>query len=813
MVESLLQDIRHAARTLRRTPGFSAAAVIALALGIGGNAAVFSVVDGVLLHPVPFPEPDRLVALHGRTAREPKTSISYPNFLDWQRSARSFESLALWRPDFFVMTGSGPAEQLIGLMVSADFFRTLRTEPLAGRTFEPADDALGAAPVVVIGETFWRGRFAADPNVTTRTLRLDGQVHAIVGVVPRSVELMRDESTPSDVFVPVGQHGDATFRERGVTASAHAIGRLAGGVSVDQARAEMTTIARTLEQQYPDDNAGVGIVMLPLEQEVAGGLEPTLVALLAAVGFVLLIACANVANLFLARAAARSRETAVRLALGGSRARVFRQLMTEGLVLSAVGGAVGVLLAAAGTQAALGALPDALPAVANVGVNVRVLFFALVTALGTGLLVAIVPAVRATSAQVLDGLRGSRGVLTSHHRAQRLMVVAQIALTVILLLGAGLLLRSLASVWGIDPGFNPDRVLTFFTGVTGERATTPERVRASLVDISDRLVAVPGVESASVVLGAPPLRGTTTLGLWRDDQPKPKELPESLFAGVGPDYFATMGIPLRRGRLIQRSDRPGGRRVIVVDEVFAREMFPGEEAIGKHVRFDGFDGVAEIVGVVGHIAHAGIEGDASALVRAQLYLPYTQLPDNLTTIFAGTVGVVARVSTESGDIVGAIRRDLSAFSADQTLAVESWMSEILAESQARRRFALMLLGAFAAVALVLAVVGIYATVSYTVSQRTQEIGLRAALGGRPRQLLWMVIAEGGKMAVAGIAAGLAGALAMGRTIAGMLFGVSPTDGVTFMAAPLLMLLLVLAACYAPARRAATVDPMSALRTE
>ncbi len=814
MPEGILRDIRYAARALRRVPGFTAAAVITLALGIGANAAVFSVVDGVLLNPLPFREPSRLVALYSSSALEPKASISYLNFLDWQQNARSFAALAVWRQHLFVSTDRRPAEQLFGLMVSANFLRMLAVEPLAGRMFTADEDRLGGAPVVVLGESFWERRFARDPGVIGQTLSLGGQRYTVVGIAPRSVQLVgADVSRLHDIVVPIGQYADPIFRERGAGLGSHGLARLADGVTLPQAQAEMNAIARAQARDYPDANADKGIQVLRFADDVAGDVRPTLLALFAAVGFVLLVACANVANLLLARNSSRSREIAVRLALGGSRARLLRQLLAEGLLLSTIGGIAGVALAAWGTRVALQILPDALPAISSVGLNLRVLGFAFAASIATGAIVAVVPAWKETSGLVLEGLRGGRGVTTTHHRTLRAIIVGQVALTLMLLLGAGLMIRSLSQVWNVAPGFDPDRVLTFFTALTGERAASADRVRAALDDLSDRLAAIPGVEKAGIVVGPLPMRGKITLSFWRADRPQPKNSPETVFSAVGPDYLAAMRIPLRRGRFLERGDIAERPRVAVVDEVFVRETFPGEDPIGKRVEFDGFQGGAEIVGVVGHITHTGLDKDATEPVRAQLYVPYAQLPDNLATIFAGVIGVVARARVQSPDVIAAIRTDLSAFSGDQVVHTEAWMRDLLSESIANRRFSLAVLGAFAVVALILAVVGVYGTVSYLVRQRTHEIGLRAALGGRPRDLLWMVLSEGGRLGALGVAAGIAGSFATTNLLAALLFGVSATDPATFAAVSIVLLGAVLIACYVPARRAARIDPMTALRAE
>jgi predicted permease len=818
LLEQLVQDMRYAARTMRTNPGFTTVVVLTLALGIGANAAIFSVVDGVLLNPVPFADPDRLVALYGTSPAANKNSISYPNLLDWQQQTQTLSAIAGWRLDLFTLTTPGDAERLTGGMVSANYFSILGVQPLLGRTFHPDEDRLGAPPVVLIGEGLWKRRFAADPRIVGQSLTLDKQNYTVVGVIPASVGLLgqSDRALYNDVLVPIGQYGDPLFRERGVNNGTLAVGRLKPGVALTQARIELDTIASRLAATYPDSNSSVGINAIPLKEDVSGDLRPIVRLLLAAVGFLLLIACANVANLVLARSTGRTQEFALRLALGAGRGRLIRQILTESILLSLAGGAVGVALAAWTIQPALGLLPSALPGIVHVQINAGVFAFAFGVAVLTGVLFGLMPALKSTRGSLEGALRkGGRGNSSTRHRTQNVFIVAEVALTVVLLVGTGLMLRSLARLWTVSPGFRSRGVLMFITGLSPENASSPEKIRSSLRAINDRLAALPGVQSASVDIGALPFTGSTSLGFWPDGEPRPPrgKAREALFYAVGPEYLETMGIPLVGGRSFTRQDDERATHVVMIDEGFARSVFPQQDPVGKRIHFTGLDDIVEVVGVVGHVKHWGLDADATAKVRSQIYVPYMQLPDRIAPLAANAITVVIRSAVSPVSLLGSIRSAVRAFDSGQTINNARLMDDLIEASLSGRRFSLVVLGAFAVVALLLSLVGIYGVVSYVVGQRTHEIGVRLALGAQGRDILHDVLGGGGRMAAIGIALGLAGAFGLTRLMASLLFGVSATDPLTFGSVAALLLVVTLGACYLPARRAMRVDPMVALRTE
>jgi predicted permease len=813
------QNLRYAARSLRYTPGFTIAAVITLALGIGASTAVFSVVDGVLLHPVPFSDPDRLVALYGTyRPRFEKSSFSYPDFLDWQQQNRSFQAIAAWRTDLFTLTGRGQPEQLMGTMISAELLSILRVEPTRGRGFRREEDTLGAEPVVVIGEGFWKRRFASDPTIVGQDLTLNGRRYGVIGVMPSSVRLVNANGTFfNDVFVPIGQYDEATFRARGSQINTFGLGRLNPGVTPAQAQAEMDSIARNLEAAYPRENKGWGISVITLAEDIGGDRRTALFTLLGAVAFVLLIVCANVANLTLVRVSRRAHDLAVRMSLGANRRHVITQLLTESVLLSAVGAAGGVILAAWGTQAVLGVLPAALPAMSDIGLNWRVLTFALSLSLVTTVLVGVAPAFRAVDRDLKATLDHRGRGTTLSYKSQRVVVIAQVALTLVLLVGAGLMLRSLQRLWSVNPGFEPQNLLTFYTSLSADRSATPERVRAALRELEDRVSSVPGVESTSIVTSSLPLAGhSTTTAFFRDGQPRPaaiSELPLAVFQAVGVPHFRTMEIPFVRGRSFTASDDMRAPRVVIIDDQLARSVFGDSNPIGQRLRSGLFREGAEVVGVVGHVKHWGLDTDANATVRLQMYVPHAQLPDLFAQAASNIFAVVVRSTTPPARLLPAIKTAISGFDSTQAIHTERLYADVIGTTLAPRRFSLAVLGVFAAVALLLSMVGIYGVLSYLVSQRTREIGVRVALGAGRLDVLSLILSEGGRVAIMGIGVGVALSLGMTRFIQGSLFDVSATDPLTLTAVAVLLLGVMLAACYVPASRAVRIDPAVALRAE
>jgi predicted permease len=818
---TLSQDIRYAVRMLAKNPGFTAIAILTLALGIGANTALFSVVNGVLLSPLSFPHSEQLVTLYERKMGFEQASISYPNFLDWQRNNRAFSSIASYREDDFTVTGNGPAERVSVEMVSAEFFQTLGVKQVAGRLFSEDDDHLGATPVAILGGGYWKRKFGSTADVVGKRLTMDGKDYTIIGVIPTDFDLpvqnFRRFPEKSEVYVPVGQWNGPLFHDRKIGMGMDGIGRMKPGVTVEQARADMDSVAQALAREYPDANQGNGITVVPLKSEMVGEIRPFLLVLLGAVGFVLLIACVNVANLLLARSTSRAREFAIRTALGASHTRVIFQLLTESILLSLGGAALGLLLAGWGTQAALARLPAALPRSENVGVDGRVLLFTLGISLLAGVIFGLAPAIKAARSNLQDTLRESgRGNSGARNRAQSVFVIVEMATALVLLVGAGLMIRSLARIWTIDPGFNPRNLLTFSVAFPAAKNPTADEARAQIRSLHDELAAIPGVKSLSLTTGSLPMQGDSELPFWIDGQPKPalqKDMNQSLFYMVEPGYLNALGITLRRGRFLNDQDREHGNPVVVIDEDFARIYFPHDDPIGKRLHLGFIESTPEIVGIVGHVKHWGLDTDAQSKILAQMYLPYMQVPDDL--LAQGALGGTVAVRTEGDPLAmtGAMRDAVRKHNSESAAFGFEAMETTIANSLAAKRFAMTLLTVFAVLAVLLSSIGIYGVISYLVGQRTHEIGVRIALGAQRADVLRLVLGEGLKMTMLGVAIGFVAALALTRLMTEMVFGVSTTDPVTFAGVAALLVGVALFACYIPARRAMRVDPMVALRYE
>ena len=817
-METLLQDLRYGFRMLVKNPGFTAVATLTLALGIGANTSLFSVINGVLLSPLPFPQADQLVTLHENKPNFEGGSVSYPNFKDWQRDNHTFSSMGIARRYAFSLTGIGDAEQLPGEFVSSDFFPVLGVKPVLGRTFVQEEEQVGAGPVALISQGLWERKFSSAPDILGKNITLDARDYTIVGVIPASFHLLIPGFRDSQVYAPIGQWSNPLLLQRGAGLGIHGVGRLKPGATIEQARADMDAVTRNLAAAFPDADKGISAKLVPLKQQMIGDVRPFLMVLLAAVGFVLLIACVNVANLLLARATSRTREFAVRAALGASRGRVVRQLLTESILLALAGGGLGLLLASWGTRAALGVLPAALPRAEQIGLDTHVLIFTAGISLLAGILFGLTPALKTSQPDLHETLKqGGRGGSGVRHRTQDVFVVVEMALAVVLLIGAGLTIRSLMSLWNVDPGFNPHNVLTFgFSLPPSMMGAKPDAIRTAFREVDEKLASIPGVRGVSQTWGAIPLSGDDEQLFWLEGQAKPANENDMNWAIdyiVEPDYLKTMGIPLQRGRFLSSQDNEHAPLVVVIDEVFAQKYFPNQNPIGKRININRFDRLAEIVGVVGHVKQWGLDTDDQQSLRSALYIPCMQMPDAFVAMTPSGSEVVIRSEGESAGLLDSVRRISAQMSNQQVIYGAQTMDSLISESLASRRFSMILLAAFAALALVLASVGIYGVTSYVVGQRAQEIGIRMALGAQRRDIVRLILSRGGKLAVAGVAAGLAAALGLTRLMANLLYGVGATDPLTFGGVAILLTVVALAACYIPALRATKFDPVAVLRYE
>jgi predicted permease len=814
-METLIRDLRYSLRLLAKAPGFTAIAVLTLALGIGANTAIFSVVEGIVLAPLPYGQPDRLVLVMESNPRFPRVWTSYPNFIDWQKAARSFQQMSAFRSQGYDLSNPGTPEHLDGNEVSAGFFSTLGIKLTLGRDFSPQEDERGGAHAVIISDRLWRTRFSRSSQVLGDSVTLDGMDYAVVGVLPPEFRFW----TAADVYTPLGQ-GDPMILDARGSHGIGAIARLEPNATISQARGEMSTIQNRLDQLYPDANRDLGTDVMPLKQEMVGDLRGTLLMLLGAVGLVLLIACANVGNLLLARSAARSREFAVRSALGANRARLIRQLITESVLLSLTGGTFGVLLAILGVRTLMAAMPGSLPRSENIGVNTPVMLFTFAVSVAVGILFGLTPALKSSKVDLQAALKeGGRGFTSPHNRAQSSLVIIQMALTVVLLVSAGLLFRTIRQLWKVNPGFDTEHVITFKVGVSRSLTKTVSSTRIAYQELIERIREIPEVQAADFTDTVPLSGQGGTIPFWIGAQ-KPASLqaaPRVVGFLTGPDYFRTMGIPLLRGRLFTEEDTIKSPCVVVIDSVFARRYFTESEPLSQTITFGFFKptGPCRIIGVVGHVRQRELD-DPITNIRDQMYFPLHQDPDDWVAVNHPYLTVMVRTRLDAATVVPEIKKTVYEVGSDQPVYDVRTMQQIVSESLSTQRFPMTLLGVFAFLALLLASIGIYGVVSYSVAQRVREIGIRIALGAEKRNILRLVIGQGLRLVIAGLAIGAVAALILTHLLSSfsrLLYGVATSDPVTFITVSLTLTTVAILACYIPALRATRVDPIVALRYE
>ena len=815
-METVINDIRYAFRTLLKRPGFLALAVITLALGIGANTAIFSVVNATLLRPLPFKDPERVVMLWGFLPKMALTTDQLPgssgNFVSLREQNHTLESLAAFRSWGWQLTGGGEPELLHGSRVSADFFAAVGVSPALGRAFTAEEDLPNRAPVAIISHELWQRHFAGDKNAIGKTLTLTGQSVVVVGVMPPGFKFPGGANMipglqfalDNDIWMPLALTDEDRQRQGNLNLAL--IGRLKTGVSPQQAETEL----RGLQRNLPLGTVGYTINLVPLHQQMVGKIRKLLIVLLATVAFVLLIACANIANLLLARATSRQKEMAIRAALGAGRLRIIRQLLTESLLLSLTGGLLGLLLAVWGNSLLVSLIPADVPRIHEVSVDGRILVFTLLVSFVTGLIFGLAPALQASkldlNESLKEGLRGTTSGLRQN-RLRSLLVVSEVAMALVLLVSATLLIKSFVRLSDVNPGFNPANLLTMdiqLPNLPPSRYAEKEEQTAFFQQLTDRVKALPGVAGVGGVMTLP-LTGafeSTDIILPGAESRSDAERPESDYTTVTPDYFLTMQIPLLKGRQFSSQDRKDTPAVIIVNDAFAQRLWPNENPLGKRFTVGFEKEPREIVGVVGNIKQTTLD----AQTRPAMYMPHLQAPSAVMTLLVRTTG-------EPLGLMSNVREQLRAIDKDVPVAHIQTMEQVFSASVAQQRFSMLIVGLFAGLALILATVGIYGVMAYSVTQRSHEIGVRMALGARTSQVLRMILKDGMALALIGVAIGLAAAFGLTRLMRALLFGVTPTDAITLIVVPLTLLGVALVACYIPARRATKVDPLVALRYE
>ena len=818
-VDAVTSDLRFALRTLRKSPGFTAVVMLTLALGIGATTAIFAVVDTVMLRPYPYADMNRIVMLNETTRNGQFLSIAWQNFQDWHEQNQVFEHLGVYRTYTVNLSGAGQPERLIGSVASSEVFRAVGLSAMAGRTFTADEDEPGAPRIAVVSERFWRSHFAGDPSAVGQTVMLDGETHTIVGVMPAG---MRFPSRTTDVWLPLGLFVRQMPPDRGAHPGLFAVAKLKPGVSVERASADMDAIARRLERQFPISNTDHTVAVEPYYEQIVRNIRPALLALSGAVAFVLLIGCANLANMLLARADSRRREIAIREALGASRWRIAQQMLTESVLMALGGGVLGSLLAWWSVRAFVASQPSTVPRIDLISVDLRVLMFATAVSLITGIAFGLAPALRASSADLLTSLKdAARGSAGAGRRLRSTLVVGEVALALVLLIGAGLTIRSFATLSAIDLGFEPSHVVTMRVALPNARYPDQEQWSAFYRELLQRTSAIPSVEAVGLN-SAVPLEGSSSESEIRyEGQPPPRSVSEEattcLFQAASPDYFRSMGIAVVRGRAFTDRDGASATPVIVIEEALARKFFPNADPIGKRVAFEftGGHGPAakplwrEVVGVVGHVRHYGLVREPANL---EIYTPLEQLPiwfrdrrPNIT--------LFVRTALPADQMAASIRQTVSGIDRDIPVYGIQTMERYVEQTTEQSRLNMTLLALFGALALVLASLGLYGVLSYVVSLRTQEIGIRMALGATRRDVMRLIVGHGMALTLAGIAIGLGTAWAVARSLRSLLVGVSPHDPATFAAIATLLTAIAFVASYLPGRRATRVDPMITLRAE
>jgi putative ABC transport system permease protein len=803
-VETLFQDLRYSCRMLLKQRSFTLITVLTITVGIGANTAIFSIVNAVLLRPFPYQAPEQLVMVGEGVAGG---TVSYPNFADWKDDRNVFAAASAVRSnENFNLTDTGEPERLLGRLVSAGFLTTLGISPVLGRDFVRDDDRMGAAPTVILSYGLWNRRFASDPNIVGKQIRLNSQNFTVVGVTPQTFEF----GSPADVSVPIGLSSDR-FKARGNDPGITVLARLNRATTIQQTETQLNVIYQRLEEQYPLSNTGRRAYLTSLHESVVGDVRQPLLILLGSVGLVLLIGCANVANLLLVRATTRRREISVRVALGASRWRIVRQLLTESLLLSLIGGALGILVAHWGTSFLANQLPAGIPRLSEAGVDVTVLSFTFGVSLLTGLLFGVAPALQASRLNLTDALKeGDRGASSGRQYLRNALVVCEVALTLTLLVGAGLLIQSFRRVLQVQPGFNAQNLLTMQVSVNNPDG---HQVASFFQQLQENVREVPGVTSFAVSNGLPlGVANHPTFFVQGRPLPEPGQETGAIRYTVSPSYFETMGIQLKRGRVFTAQDTPETPFVVIIDEALAQQNFKNEDPIGQRLSLsrDGSP-MFEIVGVVEHVEQDNLE--SQAVRTPQFYLAFNQIPPERLPGYVRRINLLTRTNVDPASVASGVRGQIAVLNKDQAVFNVRTMEEIVSQSVASRRFSMMLLTVFALVALALASIGIYGIMSYAVTQRTREIGLRMTLGAQRGNVLRLVVGQGMKLTLLGVLLGVVASFALTRTIKNLLFGVSATDPMIFASIPLLLLFVALLACWVPARRATRVDPLIALRYE